>query len=202
MNYLKKYTLACLFACIHLTTFAQLTQPEGYFTSEAKAVAVDSGIIVSIKKFNPTEADIQNAIKPPKNGPWNYLMLPYGTNKVLLNNKGFESKLYSLNKVGEVVWEYTLGYSDKSQASPVVIQDNFIFAGESDVEDNKIAIQKIDYDGNVIWKKNWTVWTMLMTLLFPAIWFVHWFLLITIKRSCIPIILMVTKCFRCISMCS
>ena len=80
-------------------------------------------------------------------------MLPYGTNKVLLNNKGFESKLYSLNKVGEVVWEYTLGYSDKSQASPVVTNNNFIFAGESEAEDNKIAIQKIDYDGNVIWKK-------------------------------------------------
>lgn len=103
MNYLQKYPLACLLTCIHLTTFAQLTQPEGYFTSEAKALAVDSGIIVSIKKFNPTEADIQNAIKPPKNGPWNYLMLPYGTNKVLLNNKGFESKLYSLNKSGEVI---------------------------------------------------------------------------------------------------
>lgn len=153
MNYLQKYTLACLLACIHLATFAQPTQPEGYFTSEAKVLAADSRVIVSVKKFNPTEADIQNAIKPPKNGPWNYLMLPYGTNKVLLNNKGFESKLYALNKVGEVVWEYTLGYSDKSQASPVVINHNFIFAGESEAEDNKIAIQKIDYNGNVIWKK-------------------------------------------------
>ena len=62
MYNLLKFILACLFACIHLTTFAQLTQPEGYFTSEAKAVASDSGIIVSVKKFNPTETDIENAM--------------------------------------------------------------------------------------------------------------------------------------------
>lgn len=41
----------------------------------------------------------------------------------------------------------------KLRASLVVINDNFIFKGESEAEDNKIAIQKIDYDGNVIWKK-------------------------------------------------
>lgn len=67
MNYLQKSTLACLFACTHLKIFAQLTQPEGYFTSEARAVTADTGIIVSIKKFNPTETDIENAVKPPKN---------------------------------------------------------------------------------------------------------------------------------------
>ena len=153
MNYFSKIIIAGLFLCNHCKTFAQPTQPEGYFTSEAKAVAADSGIIVSIKKFNPTDADIENAIKPPKNGPWNFLMLPYGSKKLLLNNKGFESKLYALNKAGEVVWEYTLGYSDKSQASPVVINDNFIFAGESEAEDNKISIQKIDLSGNTVWKK-------------------------------------------------
>ncbi|MBK7441318.1 MAG: hypothetical protein IPI65_07250 [Bacteroidetes bacterium] len=70
-----------------------------------------------------------------------------------MNNKGFESKLYALNNAGEVVWEYTLGYSDKPQASPIVINDNFIFAGESEEEDNKIAIQKIDLNGKKVWKK-------------------------------------------------
>lgn len=153
MNYLQKYILSCLLTYIHLTTFAQPTQPEGYFTSEAKAVAADSGIIVSVKKFNPTEADIQNAIKPPKNGPWNYLMLPYGSNKVLLNNKGFESKLYAMNKAGEVKWDYTLGYSDKSQTSPVAVLDSFIFAGESEEQGNKVIIQKIDLSGKTVWKK-------------------------------------------------
>jgi hypothetical protein len=58
MNQLLKIFIACLIVCIHLTSFTQPTQPEGYFTSEAKTVAVDSEIEVSIKKFNPTEADI------------------------------------------------------------------------------------------------------------------------------------------------
>lgn len=98
MNQFLKFFIANLIACTHLPTFAQLNQPEGYFTSEAKAVAANSGIILSIKKFNPTETDIENAVKPSKNGSWNYLMLPYGTNKVLLNNKGFELKLYSMSR--------------------------------------------------------------------------------------------------------
>lgn len=84
---------------------SQLNPAEGYFTSEAKAIETDSEIIVSVKKFNPTETDIENAIKPPKNSSWNFLMLPYEANMLLLNNKGFESKLYSLNKAGEVIWE-------------------------------------------------------------------------------------------------
>ena len=34
-----------------------------------------------------------------------------------------------------------------------VINDNYIFAGESEAEDNKIAIQKIDLNGKTVWKK-------------------------------------------------
>ena len=113
----------------------------------------DSGIIVSLKKFNPTKTDIDNAMKPPKNGPWNYLMLPFETKKVLLNNKGFESKLYSLNKESEVLWERTLGYSDKSQASQITLHDNFIFAGESHKSENKVIIQKIDLSGKTVWEQ-------------------------------------------------
>ena len=153
MKYLLKITLSYILVSIHFTTFSQLNHAEGYFTSEAEAIMTDSGIIVSLKKFNPTKTDIDNAMKPPKNGPWNYLMLPYETKKVLMNNKGFESKLYSLNKESEVVWERTLGYSDKSQASQITLHDNFIFAGESHKSENKVIIQKIDLSGKTVWEQ-------------------------------------------------
>lgn len=47
----------------------------------------------------------------------------------------------------------TLGYSNKSQASPVTIFDNFIFAGEAHQTENKIIIQKIDLSGKTVWQQ-------------------------------------------------
>jgi hypothetical protein len=70
-----------------------------------------------------------------------------------LNNN--ESKLYSLNKAGEVVWEYTFGYSDKSQASPVVTHHNFIFCRRiRSGRTIKLQSKRLIMIGQtVIWKK-------------------------------------------------
>lgn len=153
MKHVYKIYLAAIFFCSTLSIFAQQNQAEGFFTSEAITMVTDTEVFVSIKKYNPTQAEIETAARPAKNAPMNYLMAPFDAVKISMFNKGFESKLFSLNKEGKVLWDITLGYSDKSVASPIKLHNNFIFAGESVKDADKVIIQKIDRNGNVIWKK-------------------------------------------------
>lgn len=133
-------------------TFAQQGSAEGFFTSEANVAATENGVLVSIKKYNPTQSEIDNAAKPSKNTPMNYLMAPFESVNISMYNKGFESKLYSLDKEGKNLWNLTIGYSDKSNPSPIKIYKDFIFTGESAKDADKVTIQKIDLKGNVIWQ--------------------------------------------------
>lgn len=153
MKYFYKIALFALFSFFQLSNFAQQNRAQGFFTSEANAIATNNEIFVSIKKYNPTQAEIENAAKPFKNSPMNYLMAPFDAVNISMYNKGFESKLFSLNNEGKVLWDLTLGYSDKSIPSPIKLHGTFIFTGESVKDADKVMIQKIDINGKVIWKK-------------------------------------------------
>ena len=153
MKHVYKIYLTAIFFCSPFSNFAQQNLAEGFFTSEAITMATDTEVFVSIKKYNPTQAEIESAARPSKNTLMNYLMAPFDAVNVSMFNKGFESKLFSLNKEGKDLWDITLGYSDKSVASPIKLHNNFIFAGESVKDADKVIIQKIDRNGKVIWKR-------------------------------------------------
>lgn len=131
---------------------AQEGLAEGYFTSEANVSATDNGIFVSIKKYNPSKEEINSAASPSKNTPMNYLMLPFDAGNVSMYDKGFESKLYFLDNQGKMLWDQTLGYSNKSTASPLIIYKNFIYTGESAQKDDKVVIRKMNMDGKLAWQ--------------------------------------------------
>ena len=132
---------------------AQNKTADGYFTSEALLAANDTGVIVSIKKYNPTQDEISKAAKPPKNAPLNYLMAPFEATNITMGNKGFESKIYALDKKGDLLWERTIGYNNKSIPSPVKIAGHTIYAGEGQKDRRAVSIQKIDQYGKVVWEK-------------------------------------------------
>jgi len=152
MNYILSISLGLLLLCGHLQTFAQQDFAEGFFTSEANVVPTDNGILVSIKKYNPTQSEIDNASKPSRNSPMNYLMAPFESVNISMYDKGFESKLYLLDKEGKNLWHMTLGYSGKSVPSPIKLYKDFIFTGESAKNSDKVIIQKIDLKGKVVWQ--------------------------------------------------
>ncbi len=134
-----------------LSLGAQQT-PQGFFTSEGSAVVMGEDIVVSIKKYNPTAQEIADAVKPAKNKPMNYLQAPAEATSMSLYDKGFESMIYCLNKAGNVKWNLTLGHSNKSVASPLAGYKDFLYAGESVKEEDKVVIQKMDASGKIIWQ--------------------------------------------------
>ncbi len=149
---LKKQLLFALTNLIFTSaTFAQPAQ--GYFTSEAKTVYSNDNIIVSIKKYNPTEDEIKKAIKPEKNAAMTYLQIPFTVTNASLFNNDFESSLYCLDRSGNVKWTKPLGFSKNSAASPLAIDKDFLYAGEGIKEAGKVQLQKIDMNGNIIWSK-------------------------------------------------
>ncbi len=131
---------------------AQQIPGEGFFTSEAAAVALGEDIIVSVKKYNPTAEEIANAIKLSKNAPMNYLQAPPEATNISMYSKSFESVIYCLDKAGNIKWNSTLGYSNKSPASPLVIYKGFLYAGESVKDGDNVLIQKMDSSGKIIWQ--------------------------------------------------
>jgi hypothetical protein len=133
------------------SAFAQPAQ--GYFTSEAKTVYTNDNIIVSIKKYNPTEGEIKKATMPEKNAAMTYLQVPFAVTNASLFDNSFESNLYCLDRSGNVKWSTPLGFSKNSAASPVAVDKDFIYAGEGTKEAGKIQLQKIDNNGTVIWSK-------------------------------------------------
>jgi hypothetical protein len=149
---MKSSKLVLFFTTISLTCLAQEIPPKGYFTSEAVGVASGDQIIVSIKKYNPSADEINNAVNPPKNAPLSYLQIPVIATHLALFNKGFESKLYCLNRSGNIIWEKTLGYSKNSDPSPVTEEKGFIYSGEGSQEKGKVVIRKFDKSGKEIWK--------------------------------------------------
>lgn len=152
MKYIPSLFLGIFFMGCFLVTAAQQGLAEGYFTSEANLAATNKGIFVAIKKYNPTQNEIDNAAKPTRNSPMNYLMAPFEAVNISMYNKGFESKLYCLDSEGNSKWNMTLGYSNKSTPSPIKVYNDYIYAGEAVKDADKVAIQKIDSKGNVIWK--------------------------------------------------
>jgi hypothetical protein len=136
----------------HFQVIAQQAFAEGYFTSEANACANNNGIFVSIKKYNPTKGEINNATKPSRNSPMNYLMAPFEATNISMYDYGFESKLYSLDNQGKVLWDITIGYSNKSTPSPIKFYKDCIFTGESTKSEGKITIQKIGLTGKILWQ--------------------------------------------------
>lgn len=132
--------------------FTQNLFAEGYFTSEARVIETESEIFVSIKKYNPTETEVKNAGKQIKDTPFNYLMIPFESLNIALYQKNFESKIYSLDKKGQLLWDFTIGFSDKSIPSPIKIDKGYIYTGESDKVSDKVLIKKIDNKGNLIWE--------------------------------------------------
>ena len=149
---MNSFTLVLFFTTISLSSLAQQNPPKGYFTSEAVGVAAGDHIIVSIKKYNPSADEINDAVNPPKNAPMSYLQIPVIATNLSLFNKGFESKLYCLDRSGNIVWEKTLGYSKNSDPSPVTEEKGFIYSGEGSQEKGKIVIRKFDKAGKEIWK--------------------------------------------------
>lgn len=133
-----------------LSSVAQV--PEGFFTSEAAALSLGDDIIVSVKKYNPTAEEIANAVKPAKNAPMNYLQVPAEATSMSLYNKGFESVIYCLNNAGTIKWNKTLGYSNKSVASPLAAYKGFLYSGESVKDTDEVLIQKMDASGQVAWQ--------------------------------------------------
>jgi hypothetical protein len=144
-----------LFALTNLIfTTAAFAQPaQGYFTSEAKTVYSNDNIIVSIKKYNPTESEIKKATTPEKNAAINYLQVPFAVTNASLFDNSFESNLYCLDRSGNVKWSKPLGFSKNSAASPVAVDKDFIYAGEGTKEAGKVQLKKIDNNGTVIWSK-------------------------------------------------
>jgi hypothetical protein len=143
-----------LFVTGLLFTTTAIAQPaQGYFTSEAKTVYSKDNIIVSIKKYNPTEDEIKKATKPAKNAPMTYLQIPFAVTNASLFDNSFESNLYCLDRLGNVKWNKLLGFSKNSTASPVAVDKDFIYAGEGMKEAGKIQLQKIDLNGTVVWSK-------------------------------------------------
>src|SRR6185503_7714072 len=128
MKFIFCLSLATLLTCLPHGAFPQGKPAEGFFTSEANAIAVGNGVLISIKKYNPTQSEIDNAARPPKNAPMNYLMAPFEATNISMYGKEFESKLYSLDKDGKIIWEVTLGFSNKSVASPLKLYDDFIYS--------------------------------------------------------------------------
>jgi hypothetical protein len=144
-----------LFALTNLIfTTAAFAQPaQGYFTSEAKTLYSNDNIIVSIKKYNPTEDEIKKIITPEKNAPMTYLQVPFTVTNANLFDNGFESNLYCLDRSGNVKWSKILGFSKNSTASPVAVDKDFLYAGEGVKEAGKVQLQKIDKNGTAIWSK-------------------------------------------------
>ena len=149
MNSLK---MVFFFTTISLTCLAQQNPPKGYFTSEAVGVAAGDYIIVSIKKCNPTPEEINKAVTPAKNEPMSYLQIPVIATRLSLFNKGFESKLFCLDRSGNTIWDKTLGYSKNSDPSPVTEEKGFVYSGEGSQEKGKVVIRKFDQSGKEIWK--------------------------------------------------
>ncbi|UAY53127.1 hypothetical protein [Ferruginibacter albus] len=152
MKYILLTILGLTIIFCPTSVFAQKELAEGFFTSEANTCANNNGLFVSIKKYNPTKDEISNATKPSKNSPMNYLMAPFEATNISMYTNGFESKLYSLDNQGNVLWDVTLGYSNKSTPSPVVLYNDNIFSGESAKDEGKITIKKIDLKGKVLWQ--------------------------------------------------
>lgn len=132
--------------------FAQSNQ-EGFYTSEAATVASENEIFVSIKKYNPTEEEITHAAKPKKNAPMNYLQVPFLVTNASLYNNGFESMLYCFEKSGNIKWSKSIGLAKNSVASPVVIDNGFLYTGCGTQEGDKIQLQKLDKNGKQLWSK-------------------------------------------------
>ncbi|CAN5775951.1 hypothetical protein BH11BAC4_BH11BAC4_26680 [soil metagenome] len=151
MNYFSKIILIASLISICTDASAQ-GLAEGYFTSEALLVPTANGSLVSIKKYNPTQAEIDNAGKPSRNSPMNYLMAPYDACNISMYSKDFESKLYSFDNKGKVSWDMTIGYSNKSVTSPVKIYKDHIYTGEGIKDKEQVMVQKVDMDGKIIWK--------------------------------------------------
>lgn len=137
---------------IFSSSFAQSKLPEGYFVSEANSIATGNEILLSVKKYNPTQSEIDNAGQPAGNKPMNYMMIPFEYTKISMYGKSFESKLYSLNNEGHVLWDMTLGYSENTLASPIKFYSGFIYTGGSAKDADKIMINKIDPNGKIVWQ--------------------------------------------------
>jgi hypothetical protein len=151
-KYISSIVLGILVVSVQSVSHAQTGATEGYFTSEANMAANDNNVFISIKKYNPTQNEIDNAAKPSRNTPMNYLMAPFEATGISMYNKGFESKLYALDKTGKPLWDITLGHSDKSVPSPMQLYKDFLFAGEVAKDADKVTVQKIDLAGKVVWK--------------------------------------------------
>jgi hypothetical protein len=124
----------------------------GYFTSEIEVVKSNANYVISVKKYNPTKNEIEKVEKPSPKSPITYLQIPFSAKNISMNGKLFESKLYCLNENGKLKWEKTIGYSEKSRASPVLENNGTIYTGESLRDEDKISIQKVDSNGIEIWK--------------------------------------------------
>lgn len=131
---------------------AQNKTAQGFFTSEAKAAVLGSNIIVSIKRYNPTEEEIRNATKPSRNAPMTYLQIPFGATNISMYERGFESSIYCYNTEGNLLWDRSIGYSNRSVANAVKTANGYIYTGASDKNADKVTIQKLSAEGKTIWQ--------------------------------------------------
>jgi hypothetical protein len=132
---------------------AQQNIAEAFFTSEATAAATADAVFVSVKKYNASEEEIQQAAKPKKGAPMNYLQVPFTVTNASLFNNGFESVLYCLDNSGRVKWNHSTGFSKSSAADPVVVENGYVYTGSGSKEGGKIQLQKLDKDGTLLWNK-------------------------------------------------
>jgi hypothetical protein len=149
----RLYILSFVLAFFISTNISAQANEEGYFTSEAVSVASDNAVFISVKKYNPTAEEIQQAAKPAKNAPMNYLQVPFTVSNASLYNNGFESMLYCIDKKGSIKWSSSTGFSKNSAAGPLAIDNNFLYCGEGMKEEGKIQLQKFDTEGKLIWSK-------------------------------------------------
>ena len=130
---------------------SQTKSNEDFFVSEAATLPLNNNIIVSIKKYNPTDEQIKNAGSISKEGSMSYMQLPFEASHAELMSKEFESVLFCFDKAGNVLWKTQLGYSKSSSASPLAESKGFLYSGEGMKDETKVVIRKIDKDGKSVW---------------------------------------------------
>lgn len=147
----KVMLLLLLMPCLAV---AQDDAPSHFFTSEAATVSAGGKIFVSVKKYNPSEEELKNATSTSKNAPMTYLRLPVFATNISLYDKSFESRLYCFDQEGKLKWNKTIGFSEKSNASPLAEKDGFLYTGEAVKEGDKLSILKTDLNGKIIWQQS------------------------------------------------
>lgn len=152
MKFLLAVSYTAILTFSQLDVISQNKRPEGFFTSEANIITEGDRTFVSIKKYNPTQKEVLEAGKPFKTGELNFLSAPFSSTNISMYQKGFESKIYCLDNTGNIVWDYTIGYSNQSVASPIKWKNGYIYTGESNLETDKVILRKMDKNGNVVWK--------------------------------------------------